>query len=223
MQNEKSDYRPAQSFGGDIMPDLLKRVSVLIMVSLLFSGCGQKRLTQLSETWVDDRYEDKPVSSVLVIGITHEEDVRNAFESKFVRQLKAAGVNAFSSANVIPIPPDQKLEKDAILEVVRKLKNDAVLITHYTGSKEKDIYHRSRHYSTGYYRHYNSMYVHVHRVDYHVTNTAVGLATNLYAVKTEKLIWSGRSQTWNPHSDAQTINEVIKVVITDLKKNNLLP
>jgi hypothetical protein len=44
----------------------------------------------------------------------------------------------------------------------------------------------------------------------------VRLVTNLYDVKTEKLIWSGQSETLD-------IDDMIKVVIKDLQKNNLLP
>jgi len=49
------------------------------------------------------------------------------------------------------------------------------------------------------------------------------LATNLYDVKTEKLIWSGKSETLNADSTKQMIDDVIEVVIKDLQKNNLLP
>ncbi len=51
----------------------------------------------------------------------------------------------------------------------------------------------------------------------------VRLATNLYDVKTEKLIWSGKSETLRPDSVNQIIDDVIKVVIKDLQKNKLLP
>jgi len=48
------------------------------------------------------------------------------------------------------------------------------------------------------------------------------LETNLYDVKTEKLIWSGQSKTWSKDSKYQIINDVIKVVVDDLQKNKLI-
>jgi hypothetical protein len=48
------------------------------------------------------------------------------------------------------------------------------------------------------------------------------LETNLYDVKTEKLIWSGQSETWSKDSKDQIINDVIKAVVNNLQKNKLL-
>jgi len=41
-------------------------------------------------------------------------------------------------------------------------------------------------------------------------------------VKTEKLIWSGKSKTWSKDSKDRIINDVIKVVIDDLQNNKLI-
>lgn len=54
------------------------------------------------------------------------------------------------------------------------------------------------------------------------THTFVNLETNLYDAKTEKLIWSGKSETWNPESDAKLLDEVIKAVIKDLKRKGVI-
>jgi len=48
------------------------------------------------------------------------------------------------------------------------------------------------------------------------------LETNLYEVKTEKLIWSGKSDSWSRDSKDNIINDVIKAVINDLQKNKLI-
>jgi len=48
------------------------------------------------------------------------------------------------------------------------------------------------------------------------------LETNLYDVKTEKLIWSGQSETFSRDSKDQIIKDVIKAVINDLQKNKLI-
>ena len=43
--------------------------------------------TKLTHTWVDENYRGKPVSDILVIGVTHKKDNRQSFEDKFVAQL----------------------------------------------------------------------------------------------------------------------------------------
>ncbi|MGB2929335.1 MAG: hypothetical protein WBB70_10515 [Desulfobacterales bacterium] len=62
-----------------------------------FACAGAK----LTHTWVDEDHRGKPVSNILVIGITYKENekVRRSFEDRFVSQLKAAGIKSISSGD----------------------------------------------------------------------------------------------------------------------------
>ncbi len=181
--------------------------------------------TKLTSTQVDESRRGKPVSDILVIGVTYKEKekVRRSFEDRFVAQLRAAGVEAISSGDAISIPADLMLEKDEILKAVNKFNNDAVIITHVVGWEEKEVYTPPAQSYGGYHGYYGWAYGYAHSRGYLSTNILYRLATNLYDVKTEKLIWSGKSETLNPYSTKQMIDDVIKVVIKDLQKNNLLP
>lgn len=179
--------------------------------------------TKLTHTWVDETYHGKPVSDILVIAITHEANNRQSFEDKFVAQLKVSGVEAVSSSDVIPIPADLELKKEEILKVVNKFNNDAVIITHLVGVEEKDSYTPPERDQGDYFGYYGWVFSHTHQPGYSHTNTLVRLATNLYDVKTEKLIWSGQSETLDPKSINKIFDDVIEVLIKDLQKNKLLP
>ncbi len=181
--------------------------------------------TKLTDTWVDEAHRGKPVSDILVIGLTYKdnEEVRRSFEDSFVAHLKAAGIEAVSSMGAISIPANMKLEKEEILKAVDKFNNDAVIITHLVGKEEKEIYTRAATGYGGYYGYYGWAYDYNRSPGYSGTLKSVRLATNLYDVKTEKLIWSGKSQTLNPESTKQMIDDVIRVVVKDLQENNLLP
>ncbi len=180
--------------------------------------------TELTQTWVDEAHRGKPVSDILVIGLTYKdnEEVRRSFENSFVRQLRAAGVEAVSSMDAISIPAGMKLDKEEVLKVVNKFNNDALIITHLVGKDEKEAYRFSGGGSGGYYGYYGWAY-NYSRPGYSQTIKSVRLATKLYDVKTEKLIWSGESKTLKPDSTKEAINDVISVVIKDLQKNKLLP
>ena len=193
-----------------------------ILSGVLVIACAG---TKLTHTQVDESRQGKPVSSILVIGVTYKEKekVRRSFEDRFVAQLRAAGVEAISSGDAISIPTDLMLEKDEILKAVNKFNNDAVIITHVIGKEEKEFYTPPARSYRSYYGYYGRAYGYTHSPGYSSTNTFYRLATNLYDVKTEKLIWSGKSETLNPDSVKQMIDDVIKVVIKDLQKNNLIP
>jgi len=187
-------------------------------VFLIISCAG----TELTHKQINEVYKGKPVSNILVIGITGNEDSRRSFERKFVAQLKSAGVEAISSEDAIPMPADLKLNKETILNAVNQFENDAVIITHLIDKEEKEVYTRGGQAHRGYYGFYQSRFSYASDTGYSSTSKTVRLETNLYDVKTEQLIWSGQSKTWSKDSKYQIINDVIKVVINDLQKNNLI-
>ena len=201
-------------------PRIVKWVIYVVFSGVFIIACAG---TKLTHTWVDETYHGKPVSNILVIAVTHKEDNRQSFEDKFVAQLKVSGVEAVSSYSVIPIPADLELKKEEILKVVKKLKNDAVIITHLVGVEEKESYTPPERDKGDYYGHYGWAYGYTHEPGFYRTHTIVRLATHLYDVKTEKLIWSGESESLDPGSTNQIIDDVIEVLIKDLLKNNLLP
>ncbi|MBW1999167.1 MAG: hypothetical protein JRJ29_14540 [Deltaproteobacteria bacterium] len=204
------------------MKNLTRVLFAVTSVALLLGACAS---TKLTSAWVDENYQGGPVSNILVICVTDQEGARRSYESKFVKELEALGVKAVSSADVIRIPAGKKLQKETILRAVNKLKNDAVLIMHLVGVEKKDVYTPPSYqtYPNDLYGFYGHVYTRVHTPGYYTTHTYVRLETNLYDVKTEKLIWSAQSETWNPASGEQLIDEVIRVVIKDMQKYKLLP
>lgn len=177
--------------------------------------------TKLAHTWVDETHRGKLLSNILVIGVTYKEkeEVRLWFEDKFATQLRATGIEAISIGDAISIPDDLELEKKEILKAVNKFNNDAVIITHLAGKGEKVSYTRPLRLSGGPYGYHGRAHGYVPNTGYYKTDITVRLVTNLYDVKTEKLIWSGNSEALDPDSTSQYIDDVIK----DLQKNNLLP
>ena len=194
----------------------VKWFGYLFSFAFLIISCAGTELTQKP---VDDAYKGKPVSDILVIAITGNEHNRRSFEKKFVAQLKSVGVDAISSEEAIPMPANLELKKETILNAVHQYENDAVIITHLLGKEEKDVYTRGGSAHRGFYGFYHSRHS---DPGYSSTSTTVRLETNLYDVKTEKLIWSGQSKTLSRDSKDQIINDVIKAVIKKLQENKLL-
>ena len=194
----------------------VKWFGYLFSFTFLIISCAGTELTQKQ---VDDAYKGKPVSDIFVIAITGNEHNRRSFEKKFVAHLKSVGVDAISSEEAIPMPPNLELKKETILKAVNQYENDAVIITHLIGREEKEVHTRGGSAHRGFYGFYHSRYRYP---SYSSTSTTVRLETNLYVVKTEKLIWSGKTKTWSKDSSNQIINDVIKTVINDLQKNKLI-
>ena len=207
------------------MKGFFRCIAIAIPVCLLLISCATTKLTHV---WTDEAYSGAPFSDVLVVGVSDQERVSRSFEDEFVKQLEEIGIEAVSSAAVIP--SDKKLEKKAIVSAVEKLEVDAVLVTHLLGVDKKETYHPpttyyrpAPYYYGGYYGYYGNVYNYVHSPGYYKTHVTVRLETNLYEAETEKLIWSGKSETLDPKSKTEVIDSVISVVIKNLQKDKLLP
>jgi len=53
-------------------------------------------------------------------------------------------------------------------------------------------------------------------------NTVVEVETNLYSIAEDKLLWAGRSQTYDPQSAAQVIDEVVDATVSKMKHDKVL-
>ena len=194
---------------------------VAVFVGMLLNGCAS---TKITETSVDKSFKGKTVSNVLIIGVASDKTNRLLFEKTFVQQLNAVGVKAVSSAAVIPIPADQKLEKEMLVEAINKFKNDAVLVTYIAGMDKKTSYKPAVYsVSPGYYGYYRYYYAHQIKPSSVSSHMKLCLETKLYDVETEKLMWSGLSETWETESVKKLIEGVIKVAVKEMQKNKLLP
>ena len=74
----------------------------------------------------------------------------------------------------------------------------------------------------GMYGYYNSSYAMVHDPGYYQENTIVKLETNVYDVASEKLVWSGVTETLNPETAQDVANSVAFKVTEDMVKSKVI-
>ena len=194
-------------------------IIIATFVMMVLSACSGTQLTSKS---VEQDKSVKPVSDILVIYVGSDENTRKYFENKFVAQFKSMGVDAVSSTEAISMPSNLQIEEDAIRRAVVHYESDAVLITHLTDLDRKEVHNRVNPAEFGFIGYYGRLYAYHHDPGYVGTSTTVHLESNLYRVETEKLMWSGETKTWNKETKGEIIEGVIKAVVADLKKNELI-
>ncbi len=200
------------------------KLTLFVAAVVAMAACSNTRLTKAQ---VNNAHRDHSVSDVLIIMVTDDPELREPFEAGFVAQLRASSVDAVSSKAVIAAPSDQKMGKDIIMDTVNAFQNDAVLISHLVDVEKYDIPDSSTADSGGFYGYYNYAYDYVHAPGLYSTHTHkfVRLETNLYNIRDDSSMWSGQAESsiWHPKSEKRVIDDLIKVVIKDLKRNKLIP
>jgi hypothetical protein len=172
--------------------------------------------TDLTSVWKDDNYTGK-VDKIFIIGAAQKPGIRKMFEREFVNQLKSQGIYAVASNEYIP--EDKMLDKDAIVSKIRELDVNSVLITRLL--ERKHIVRQIPGYYSNWLRYYKESYESSCPRGYNCEDIAA-IETNLYEVKTEKLIWSAISETDVKGGSYTLIKEFITSIIKGLSEGNVL-
>ncbi len=207
----------------------LQQVAALCLTSILLASCAN---TKISQSWVEPDNK-KSYGDLLIIGIAESEQNRRAYESHFVDDLRAMGIEAEASYKLIK--SNEKIDRDTVAKAIDGLNIDGVIVTHLVAVDEETVYRPSTGsmyggygvgYGGGYYGGLYSYYPHVNSYvnnpGYYTTHETYTLETNLYDVESEELVWSARSRSFAPESVQEVIVDLTNLLIQDLKDKNLI-
>ncbi len=213
-----------------IIKPVLSGATILGIV-LGIAACSSQ--TQLYERWNDESYTGPKLQKVLVLGVFKDDIQRRAFESTFVKEVNVEGKQAIAGYTQMPEQDDFD-SKEKILAVVKKIGVDSVLITSFKGiiEKQREVAPRVDYiprmgmsygrYGYGYRGYYGSTYEAVYRPGYTITDSIVQLETRIYSVKSEKLVWAGKTKSVNASSGEEVVKELVQLVVKDMKISGLI-
>jgi len=198
---------------------------LLFVFSFLLSACST---TTLINRWSDPDFKGPVLKKILVIGIIKDDIKRRSFEQEFASLITTADRSGVASYTVLP-DLESVDKKEEVLTAVEKTDADGVLVVTLQGvSKEKRNIPPSIGYvptigfGYGMFGYYGASHSAVYRPGYTVTDTVVRLDTKLFSAATEKMIWAGKTESFNPKSAQIITNELAKLLITDMKKSGMV-
>ena len=198
-------------------------IAATIFSFLIISSCAS---TKISSVWMDQKKSGTSFNDILVIGIAQEEHNRRLFEEQFTSQLNAAGVESEVSYRILP--EGTVINRDTVATAIEGKNIDAIIVTHMVSVEEETVYRQNMDYRptygyyNGLYNYYPHVNTYVQQPGYYTTHEVVILETNLYEVKSEELVWSAQSRSFAPESAKEVIDDLVKLVIKDLKEKGLI-
>jgi hypothetical protein len=206
----------------------LKIFVLLLMSTAFLLSCAtspSRSRTVMTDTWKDKEYQGKP-QKIMLIMAAKSSDTRNLFENRFAGELQGRGNDAFQSYTVVPF--EQLRDKEVVKAKIRSSGADTVLISRLVDTKTIESYRPGQitvipfvvpDYYYGWWGYYNVVFA-----DYGYTGdvTVAYIETNLYDVKTEKLIWSGHSKTEKTYGEQELITAFIQRIIKKLSSAGLI-
>ncbi|MBW2273863.1 MAG: hypothetical protein JRG96_11360 [Deltaproteobacteria bacterium] len=208
------------------MDSVRRKIVFSALLTLVAGACASTRLV---DVWVDEARSGAAFQNILVVAMSESERDRRIFEDRFVSELRARGAHSAPSYSVLPAASE--MERESISEAVRAGGFDGVLINHHAGSDEQSVYvpgrTRTEVYGRGHPRHrldnfYWGTWETVSDPGYYDKLTTVFLETNIYETRDGTLVWSGRSESFNPQSTLEIIDTLSKAVAESLEKSDML-
>lgn len=200
---------------------------MLVMVVVFLSGCAT---TKLVSSWSQPGFDGTKLTNVLVIGVMDDDMHRRMYEESFVAHLQADGIKAVASYTVVPdLSGDRDKDKVLIKAAVKKMAVDGVIVANLASiDKEERYVQAAPMYVSQYggphgmYGYYGHSYGIIHQPGYFVEDTNVVLRTAIFRVKDEAMIWTGETDSFNPDSAQEIIDDNILLIDEAVKEAGIL-
>lgn len=203
----------------------IKLILSAVVIGLIV-GCSPS--TQIVKSWTDPSLNGATVQAynkVLVIAQLKDDSSRRIAEDKIVasspRGNFVASYNYFKQGQQDQNLVVSELLKDGIEAIILMRLTDITKSTDYVqGTTYYGGWGRGYGYYGGYgYGYGGAMYG---TPGYYEENKTYYVETNIYDVKSNKLLWSGTTSTLNPTKANETIDAIILAVKTELNNKGLI-
>jgi hypothetical protein len=183
-----------------------RRFLLAAALALLAAGCASTRLTAV---WQDPAFEDATFHKVLVVFQNADAGLRRMAEDEMARDIpnSVPAYRALSDAELRDV--------DRVKARVRELGFDSSVVMRVVGVEHQRTYVPPEVYTVpGYYRgfwgYWGYGWTTVYEPGYLRHDRIVRIATNVYSVPLDKLVWASESETFNPASLRGAVSEVVR-------------
>jgi hypothetical protein len=207
-------------------------VAAALILALAF--CAPPALNakgvKLLQSWKNPDYSGQRPHRVLVIGMTENPEIRADFEDDLSTAITKDGLEVVPGNHILFRPESAELEPDYLRAQIRDFHIDAVLVSRLVHIDKKTTYVPGHNYAIPYpyyhslYGYYRAVYHQVYSPDYLREDTTVRVETNFYVatLSDAELIWTGTSDSFNPKSAKKVIDGLVKLIVKELTKQNIL-
>jgi len=185
-----------------------------LAAALALGGCAT---TGLSDSWIDPSVQTLPrYQKVFVAYLGSDPSVQRVAEDALAKHLRAPHVERC----YVVLPDARAMDSADLREHLRKEGFEAAVLMRVTGV-DQEVSWTSSSYPTA-YRSFGGYWGWTHETGSLRTDEIVNVETNLYSLADDKLLYAARSETFNPDSTKQLIDEIAAEIADDLAKKGVL-
>ena len=207
----------------------MRKQSLLFITILALPVFLAASSPKLLLSWKNPNYSGGHFTNVLVLALNGKAENRAEFEDELVAAIARPGIQATQSYVFLPRPNVTPIDINDLKAVIREQKFDAIVVARLTKAEKKTTYVPGQVYSPyPYYgsfaAYYGAVYPVVYSPGYLVNEKLAQVETNFYSTAKPdgELVWTGTTNTFDGNSPLKVIRELVKVVIKELEKQNVI-
>jgi hypothetical protein len=188
-------------------------ITSLLFVIILFSCSPTSQFTNI---YIDDAFKGIQIKKALVVGMAKEEWKRRVYENEFRQDLMKHNVEVLTAWQ--ELPKGETISKETFYKYFSDKNIDAVFVVMAAGSITESTMSRgsSANVYAGFYGFYISSASYYYSPITTSEETTVYMQTNIYETTEGILIWSAKSQSFEPQSTGDVIKTVSYNVVNKL-------
>jgi hypothetical protein len=223
------------------MNRIISLLSIVALVAFM-SSCSHTRITS---TWHDVNEAPQKMDRIGVVVMASSKANRGVIENAFVAEYAKHGITGISTMSIFPRAGEQSenVDREAIEKIVREKvaenNMDGLLIVSLMDVKEDQYYvEGSARYATpyyggygypyhypissypyagySYYGYYSHAYSTVYTPGYYVNTTSYFVESSLFDTRSEKLLWTGQTETTDPSSVKKESGFFAEVIVNQM-------
>jgi hypothetical protein len=195
----------------------VNRVKVAALVCsfglALMAGCAS---TQMDSTWTDPAARGTDIDKLAIIYMGQDEGVRRIAEDEVAKKITSTQV----VPSYVALAGVDLDDREAVRSKLQAGGYDGVMVMRLASISEQPVA------TVGPYGTFDGYYgwaaPTVYDDDYLDEETTVRMVSNVFDVEKNKLIWSGTSETFDPSSAKQLVDDVSRKVAESLEKEQII-
>lgn len=205
------------------------KLMFVALVSMLIVSCGTS--TKTTSSWkspdVTSNYLSGKKIMVVALLPDKDRDLQKQMESNLVEELSSKGISAVSGFDSFgpKYLPDN--EEKALSKLQESGADEVLTIVLLDKDKQRNynpgyVSVRPVGYYRNWYGYYRTIYSRVYTPGYYTSNTTLMWESNLYDLKSNKLLYSTQSQSFDPSSVSSLASGYSKILVNDMIKQSLI-
>jgi len=192
----------------------MKLKFLFVLLILIIFSCSPS--SQFTNLYVDDAYKGMQFKKVLVVGMAKEDWKKKVYENEFRSQLIKHNVEVLTAWQ--ELPKGETISKETFYKYFSDKNIDAVFVVMAAGSKTETTMTGggSANVYAGFYGFYVSSASYYYSPVTTSEESVVYMQTNIYETTDGTLIWSVKSQSFEPQNTGDVIKTVSYNVVSKL-------